>query len=94
MLPYILLRIVNREIDRLEGYDGYVRDIDVSLKVHFNMNIDPLQKNPEFDAKAELTNMQLTGINDFLKAYGHFDVSKGVFSVYAEAASKNKSINE
>ena len=235
MLPYILLRIVNREIDRMEGYDGYVRDIDVSLikgaytikdirldkttapipvpffasnaielsieweplfkgrlvgeiivdeaemnfvngptkaksqtgidkswievvddlmplqlnrfevmkgkiayhdfesspqvhmqvtnvyilaknltnadkltkelpstvhatgsayggKVHFNMNIDPLQKKPEFDAKAELTNMQLTGINDFLKAYGHFDVSKGSFSVYAEAAAKNGKI--
>lgn len=232
MLPYILLRMVNREIDRMEGYDGYVRDIDVSLingsytikdirldkttapipvpffasnaielsieweplfkgqlvgeiivdflemnfvngpddarsqtgidkswvevvddlmplrlnrfevvdgkisyhdfhsspevhmfvtdvyvlaknlsnadkvekilpssihatgkayggNIHFNMDIDPLQKKPQFDAKAELTNMQLKGINDFLKAYGNFDVSKGTFSVYAEAAANN-----
>lgn len=235
MLPYILLRIVNREIDRMEGYDGYVRDIDISLikgaytikdirldkttasipvpffasnaielsieweplfkgklvgeiiidflemnfvngpddarsqtgidknwikvvdelmplrlnrfevgdgkisyhdfhsspevhmfvtdvyvlaknlsnadkvdkllpssvhatgnayggKIHFNMDIDPLQKNPQFDAKAELTNMQLKGINDFLKAYGNFDVSKGTFSIYAEAAANNGKI--
>lgn len=60
--------------------------------IHFNMDIDPLQKKPRFDAKAELTEMQLNGINDFLKAYGHFDVSKGTFSVYTEAAANKGKI--
>lgn len=57
-------------------------------KMLFDMDIDLLNKKPEFDAKAELTNMDLSKVNDFLKAYGNFDVSKGKFSVYAEAAAK------
>jgi hypothetical protein len=56
-------------------------------KLNFDMKIDPLRKLPQFDAKAELTSMDLTKINDFIKAYGNFDVSKGTFSVYAEAAA-------
>lgn len=56
-------------------------------KLTFDMQIDPLRKKPQFDAKAELRNMDLKKINDFLKAYGNFDVSKGRFSIYAEAAA-------
>lgn len=56
-------------------------------KLKFDMQIDPLRKLPRFDARAELTNMDLPKINDFIKAYGNFDVSKGKFSVYAEAAA-------
>jgi hypothetical protein len=56
-------------------------------KLKFDMQIDPLRKLPQFDAKAELTGMDLKKVNDFIKAYGNFDVSKGEFSVYAEAAA-------
>lgn len=56
-------------------------------KLKFDMQIDPLRKLPQFEARAELTNMDLTKVNDFIKAYGNFDVSKGQFSVYAEAAA-------
>ncbi|MEJ0103617.1 MAG: hypothetical protein WDO19_14165 [Bacteroidota bacterium] len=30
-LPYILLRFVNRELTRIDGYTGKVEDIDVAL---------------------------------------------------------------
>lgn len=55
--------------------------------VSFDMNIDPLNKKPQFDAKMELKGLQLNKVNDFLKAYGSFDVSAGIFSVYSEAAA-------
>jgi len=61
-------------------------------KLSFDMKIDPLQRLPQFDAKAELRDMDLTKINDFIKAYGNFDVSKGRFSVYTEAAANKGKI--
>src|SRR5665213_4623748 len=30
-LPYILLKVVNRELTRVKGYSGHVNDIDVAL---------------------------------------------------------------
>ncbi len=55
------------------------------LKVDF----DALQKKPTFDMSAEMTNLNLVLLNDFLKAYGNFDVKKGNLSVYAEFAGKD-----
>ena len=43
------------------------------LKVDF----DALQEKPTFDMTAEFTNLNLVLLNDFLKAYGNFDVKKG-----------------
>jgi len=58
-------------------------------KVTLNMKIDPLSKTPTFDANAKMTTLTLSKINDFLKAYGNFDVEKGTFSLYTEAAAKD-----
>jgi hypothetical protein len=63
-----------------QAYDGEFK---------FNMNLDALNKTPTFDMNAELKNLNLTKINDFLKAYGNFDVSKGRFGLYTEFAAKN-----
>jgi hypothetical protein len=54
-----------------------------------NVNLDLLSKIPTFDLNAELNNLDLARINDFLKAYGKFDVKSGKFSVYTEFAAKN-----
>ena len=64
-------------------YDG-----NVSL----NMKIDPLYKTPTFDANAKMTTLTLSKLNDFLRAYGNFDVEKGTFSLYTEAAAKDGKI--
>jgi hypothetical protein len=61
-------------------------------KARLNMKLDPLNRQTEFDANAELKNLDLTRLNDFLKAYGKFDVSKGTLGLYAEAATKNNRI--
>lgn len=60
--------------------------------VKLSMRLNPLNKIPAFDMNAELTSMNLTNLNDFLKAYGNFDVQKGTFSLYAEAATRDNKI--
>lgn len=63
-----------------KAYEGNFR-----LKVDF----DAFQKTPTFDMSAEITNVNLVLLNDFLRAYGNFDVKKGNFSVYTEFAGKD-----
>lgn len=58
-----------------------------------NMKLDALNKIPTFDFNAELLNLNLVEVNDFLKAYGNFDVQKGTFGLYIEAAAKNNKID-
>lgn len=67
---------------------------DVNANVYegkFIMKIDfnALSKQPTFDMSADLTNVNLVLLNDFLKAYGNFDVKKGNFGMYTEFAGKN-----
>jgi len=57
-----------------------------------NMKLDALNKVPTFDLNAELKGLNLVEVNDFLKAYGNFDVQKGTFGVYTEAAAKDGKI--
>jgi predicted nucleic acid-binding Zn ribbon protein len=66
---------------------------DVSANVYegkFTMKVsfDALQKQPTFDMNTNLTGVNLVLLNDFLKAYGNFDVKKGNFGMYAEFAAK------
>jgi len=56
----------------------------------FNMKLNPLAKDPLFELNASLQNTNLRLLNDFLKAYGGFDVDSGKFSVYTEMATKNR----
>jgi hypothetical protein len=62
-----------------------------SLSVNSKVNIFR-QGIPDFDVNAEIKNLPLTYLNNFLKAYAKMDVQKGWFSVYAEAAAKEGNI--
>lgn len=53
-----------------------------------HMNLDPLEEPTAFDLDAELTNVNLVELNDFLKAYANFDVSAGSFGLYTEIAAR------
>lgn len=55
------------------------------MKIDFNA----LNRQPTFDMNTNLTNVDLVLLNDFLRAYGDFDVKKGSFGMYAEFAAKN-----
>jgi hypothetical protein len=57
------------------------------------MKLDALNRVPTFDANAELKNLDMKNLNDFLKAYGNFDVSAGNMGLYTEAAARKGFIN-
>lgn len=55
----------------------------------YSMKLNPLAKQPTFDLNMTLEHTNLVKLNDFFKAYGGFDVNKGEFNMYAEAATKD-----
>src|SRR5690606_32655715 len=52
------------------------------LLVEADMNI--LKEIPDFDANLEFTEVNLPALNDFIKAYGKFDIERGTFNLYSE----------
>lgn len=58
-----------------------------SLALNMKMNI--LAPKTELDLNADVKNANLVQLNDFLKAYGNFDVSRGSLSLYTEFAAKD-----
>jgi hypothetical protein len=61
-------------------------------KATLNMKLNVLSKVPVFDAKAELVSLDISNLNNFLEAYGNFDVKQGKISIYMEAATKDNLI--
>lgn len=55
----------------------------------FKMRLDPLAEKPTFDLNSELKGMELPQLNDFMQAYGKFDVNRGSFGLYTEIAAKD-----
>ena len=62
-------------------------------KFELNVNLDPLKKQPTFDLNARITNVNMVLLNNFFRAYGKFDVSKGNFGLYTEFAAKDGAFN-
>ncbi|GAB3022098.1 DUF748 domain-containing protein [Cyclobacterium sediminis] len=57
----------------------------------FNLDVklNALADQPTFDMNAEIEKVDMVGLNDFLRAYGNFDVKKGEFNVFTEFAAKD-----
>jgi len=55
--------------------------LDLDLK----MNL--LAQAPTFEISGQLTNVDLVSLNDFLKAYGKFEVARGTFALFASFAA-------
>lgn len=55
----------------------------------FAMKLNPLAMQPTFDLNTSLEKTNLVKLNDVFKAYGGFDVNKGEFNMYVEAATKD-----
>lgn len=53
------------------------------------MDLNAMKEIPDFDLDIELTQVDLTQLNDFIAAYGKFDVEKGTFSVFSEVKLLN-----
>jgi hypothetical protein len=58
---------------------------DGDFKIQLQMN--PLKPSPTYELAAQLTGVDLRALNDFLRAYGKFDVESGNFELYASIAS-------
>lgn len=56
--------------------------------IKLDMKLNALATNATFEMNAEITNINLVLLNDFLKAYGNFDVNQGRFGLYTEMAAK------
>lgn len=53
------------------------------------MKLNVLKEIPDFDLNLQLKQVQLPELNDFIKAYGKFDVEKGRFELYSEIKLKD-----
>ena len=53
------------------------------------VQLNPMAQAPTYQVTAQLTNVNLPALNDFLKAYGKFDVARGQFALFTSVASKN-----
>jgi hypothetical protein len=59
-----------------------------SGEFRMSMDLDPLADDLRFEMEAELEDLDLTTLNDFLEAYGRFDVKQGRFSLFMEVAAE------
>lgn len=57
--------------------------------MNLNMRLNPLAEQPTFDLNSTAEKVQLTQLNDFMQAYGRFDVNRGTFGLYTEVAAKD-----
>jgi hypothetical protein len=55
----------------------------------FQIHVNPLAKTPAFELTGQLTNVNLVALNDFLRAYGKFDVERGDFALFTSFAAKD-----
>ena len=86
---YILATNLKNTVDKKEKLPS---DVTVRAKVYegnfsLKMKLDALSKRPAFDLNGQLNGCNLVLLNDFFKAYGKFDVSKGRFGLYTEFAA-------
>jgi len=54
-----------------------------------DLKMDPLNTSPTFELNASLTNVDLVALNNFMRAYGKFDVDRGNFQLFTSVASVN-----
>jgi len=85
---HILARNLKNAVDTSKLPASVIASADVyDGTLSFNMKLNPLADNPTFDLNSELKNTNLPKLNDFFKAYGKFDVHRGIFGMYTEVAA-------
>lgn len=60
-----------------------------SGRMHVRATFQPTDARTEFTSNLEITDVDLTTLNDLLRARGGFDVRSGRFSLFSEIAVKN-----
>jgi hypothetical protein len=52
-------------------------------------SVNPYAEEPSFELQAQLQDLALTELNDFLRAYGKFDAESGTFSLDSELSASD-----
>ncbi|MHB8581322.1 MAG: DUF748 domain-containing protein [Ignavibacteriaceae bacterium] len=86
MLALNLSNVINSNVELPSTVTAQASVYGGSL--NYNMKLNALANKATFELNAELKNTNLVLINDFLRAYGNFDVEKGKLSLYTEMAAK------
>lgn len=76
---------LNRE--KFASIEMYNKPGENDPEVKVKIRLDSFAEHPTFDMDFALTGLNLVRLNDFLRAYGNFDVQKGRFSLYSEITS-------
>jgi hypothetical protein len=82
----------NRPGENGEDYPAEIRLEGVSVgggRVQLSAVAEPLAGHPRFHLTAKIDDMDLTALNDELRAYANVDVSRGTFRLAAEMAAKD-----
>jgi hypothetical protein len=58
-------------------------------KLKGDMKINVLKETPDLNMNMQLTGVNMTSLNGFIKAYGKFDVERGTLNLYSELKMKN-----
>lgn len=107
ILPYVAKSYINRELANIEGYDGSIEDLSMSLyKGAFNIGglviNEEASEDPEtpfirlpsmdFDLNLAFENINLVKFNNFMEAYASLELKSGTLSVFSESVVKDKEI--
>jgi hypothetical protein len=60
-------------------------------QLDFGLHFNPVATAPQFELTAAITNVDLVQLNNFMKAYGKFDVAHGNFALFTSVAAKDES---
>ncbi|HEX8549636.1 MAG TPA: DUF748 domain-containing protein [Cytophagaceae bacterium] len=63
-----------------------------SGQFNLNMDLDPYADQPRFNMDARVVKMHLKELNNFLLAYGKFDVQEGTIGLFVESAAEGGKI--
>lgn len=63
--------------------------IEGKAPVKIQSTLDPSAATPRFEAELSMTKLPLTALNDYLRAYGNFDVEGGTIELYAAASARD-----
>lgn len=87
ILALNLTNVINNKVELPSTVTAQATVYEGTL--NFTMKLNALAVNAKFYLNAEIRNTNLFLLNDFLKAYGNFDVNRGTFSLYTEMAAKD-----
>lgn len=76
-------------VARLEGKARFFDQAPIEASAHF----DPFTNWEDFDVSLRMTGLELTKLNDFSNAYGHFDFAGGTGDLVVEVQARDSQLD-